>query len=59
MTIETLLNSLTLADATTYNALTDKIVWIETTLLDPHDINRGYWPAVEDALIDILKVAKC
>ena len=57
MTLETLLNSLTIADATTYSGVTDKVVWIETTLLDPHDIKRGHWPAVEDTLIDILDIA--
>ena len=57
MTLETLLNSLTIADATAYSNVTDKVVWIEDTLLDPHDIKRGHWPAVEDALINILNIA--
>jgi hypothetical protein len=53
--LETLLSSLTRAQAAQYAAQTDKLVWIETTLLDPNDIPRRHAERVEDALIALLQ----
>ena len=53
--LETLIASLTKAQAAQYAAQTDKLIWIETTLLDPYDIPRRHAERVEDALIALLQ----
>jgi hypothetical protein len=56
--IADLLDSLTLDDARKYDALVDKVVWIQDTFLDPNDLDRDWWTAVEETLIDILEAYK-
>ena len=58
MDIKELVDSLTIDDALAYDALVDKVVWIQDTLLDPNDLDRKYWPKVERRLIKILKTHK-
>jgi len=53
--LETLIASLTKEKAAEYEAQTDKLMWIETTLLDPNDIPRRHAERVEDALIALLQ----
>ena len=55
MRLDELLQSLTIRDAITYINATDKIIWIETELLDPNCIGRWNWPAVENHLMNTLK----
>jgi hypothetical protein len=55
MDIAELLDSLTLDDAFAYDALVDKVVYIQDTFLDPNNLDRDWWPAVEETLIDILE----
>jgi len=50
-----LVGTLTPEHAKTYAAQTDKLVWIETMLLDPNDIPRKHAERVEDVLIALLK----
>ena len=52
--LETLIASLTKEQAAEYETQTDKLVWIEDTLLDPNDIPRRHAERVEDALIALL-----
>lgn len=49
-----LLDSLTIVGAREYAAQTDKLIWIETVLLDPLDIPRKYATTVEAHLVDLL-----
>ena len=49
-----LIASLTLAQAREYAAETDKLLWIEYTLLDPINISRRYAEQVEAALLALL-----
>lgn len=51
---DALIERLTVEDAKVYAAQTDKLIWIETTLLDPADIPRKMAIRVEDALLAIL-----
>lgn len=46
--------SLTLAQAQEWASTTDKTMWVETHLLDPHDIPRSFHNA--DAVADALEV---
>ena len=55
MRLDELIQSLTIEDAITYINATDKIMWIETELLDPNCIGRCNWPAVETHLMNTLK----
>lgn len=52
---DALIASLTLEDARAYAAETDKLMWIETHLIDPAGVNRRQAERVEDALISILE----
>jgi hypothetical protein len=54
MTLQQLIQGLTTEQAQQYEAQTDKLIWIETTLLDPNNIPRRCALAVEDALIALL-----
>ena len=54
MTVQELIQSLTAEQAREYDAQTDQLVWIETTLLDPNNIPRRFAETVEDALIALL-----
>ena len=51
-----LIEDLTRADALAYNAETDKLMWIETNLLDPRGINRRQAENVEGFLINLLEI---
>jgi hypothetical protein len=53
MTIDQLLQSLTLSDAAEYYEITDKQCWIEYTFLDPNDLSRRFANRVEDALVNL------
>ena len=53
MTIDQLLQSLTLSDAAEYREVTDKLCWIEYTFLDPNDLSRRFATRVEDALVNL------
>jgi hypothetical protein len=50
MTIDQLINSLTLADVDAYNAQADKYVYVQYTYLDPNNLSRRYTERVENAL---------
>lgn len=56
-TLGSLIASLTVEQAIEYDKQNDKLIWIETTLLDPNGISRRYAETVEDALIRILQDA--
>lgn len=51
---DALIASLTIEQAEEYARQTDKLLWIETTLLDPNNIGRGMVHRVEEALIALL-----
>lgn len=51
-----LIETLTRDDALAYGAETDKLMWIETNLLDPRGISRRQAENVEDFLIDLLEI---
>lgn len=50
-----LIDSLTLEDSQTYQATTDRLMWIETDLLDPAGLSRRHAEKVEEKLIDLLQ----
>jgi len=54
-TLAQLIDSLTLEDSQTYQATTDRLMWIETALLDPAGLSRRHAEKVEDKLIDLLQ----
>ena len=54
MTLQELIDSLTVEQAKQYAAETDQLVWVEYNLLDPHGISRRHSEVVEDALIALL-----
>lgn len=56
--LQTLIASLTLAQARAFEAQTDRLVWIETRLLDPLDIPRRHAERVERELVAILEADK-
>lgn len=51
---DALIASLTIEQAREYAAETDKLVWVETVLLDPNNISRRMAGRVEDALNALL-----
>jgi hypothetical protein len=53
-TVESLIKSLTKEHAREYEKQTDKLIWIETKLLDPNNLSRKFAERVEDALIFLL-----
>jgi hypothetical protein len=53
-----LLKSLTIKQAQEYEAKTDKLMWIETELLDPANISRKHVYVVEGVLVDLLVHSK-
>ena len=54
-TLAQLIDSLTLEDSQTYQATTDRLMWIETELLDPAGISRRHAEKVEAKLLDLLQ----
>jgi hypothetical protein len=53
--LQLLIDLLTLEDLRKYQAQTDKLMWIETTLLDPNGLSRRHALAVESKLLDLLQ----
>jgi hypothetical protein len=51
---DALISSLTIDQAKTFAAQSEKTMWIETELLDPRDISRNMGDRVRDALEQIL-----
>lgn len=54
-TLSQLIDSLTLEQSHQYQAQTDRLMWIETDLLDPHGLSRRHAEKVEAKLIDLLQ----
>lgn len=54
-TLQQLIDSLTLEDLLTYQLTTDRLMWIETDLLDPNGLSRRHALTVEDKLLDLLQ----
>jgi len=54
-TLAQLIDSLTLEQSHQYQAQTDKLIWIETALLDPAGISRRHAKKVETKLLDLLQ----
>lgn len=54
-TLQLVIDLLTLEDLRKYQAQTDKLIWIETTLLDPHGLSRRHAEKVEAKLLDLLQ----
>lgn len=53
--LQLLIDLLTLEDLRKYQAQTDKLMWIETTLLDPNGLSRRHAEKVEEKLLDLLQ----
>jgi hypothetical protein len=55
VTIEEVVASLTSAHAAEYAGMQDKLVWVQTTLLDPNDLPRriAYSDMIEDRLDEL------
>jgi len=53
--LQLLIDLLTLEDLRKYQAQTDKLIWIETTLLDPNGLSRRHAEKVEEKLLDLLQ----
>ena len=53
--LQLLIDLLTLEDLRKYQAQTDKLIWIETELLDPNGLSRRHAEKVEEKLIDLLQ----
>ena len=54
-TLSQLIDSLTLDHVDTYQATTDRLMWIETDLLDPNGLSRRHALAVESKILDLLQ----
>lgn len=54
-TLAQLIDSLTLEQSRQYQAQTDRLMWIETELLDPAGISRRHAEKVEAKLLDLLQ----
>ena len=54
-TLQLVIDLLTLEDLRKYQAQTDKLIWIETTLLDPNGLSRRHAEKVESKLLDLLQ----
>lgn len=55
MKFDKFLSTLTIEDAVRYSKETDKLIWIETNLLDPNGLPRHLAEVVEDVLIGMLE----
>ena len=56
-TLRQLIDSLTLEHVDTYQATTDRLMWIETDLLDPNGLSRRHALAVESKILELLQGA--
>jgi len=54
-TLAQLIDSLTLEQSHQYQAQTDKLIWIETELLDPAGISRRHAEKVETKMLELLQ----
>ena len=54
-TLAQLIDSITLEQSHQYQAETDKLIWIETNLLDPAGISRRHAEKVETKMLDLLQ----
>lgn len=54
-TLAQLIDSLTLEQSHQYQAETDKLIWIETNLLDPAGISRRHAEKVETKFLELLQ----
>lgn len=52
-----LISTLTVELAREYEQQADKLIWIETQILDPLDLNRCHAVRVEEALLSLLAQA--
>jgi len=53
--LQFLIDLLTLEDLRKYQAQTDKLIWIETELLDPAGISRRHAEKVETKMLELLQ----
>lgn len=54
-TLSQLIDSLTLEQSHQYQAQTDRLMWIETELLDPAGISRRHAEKVETKMLELLQ----
>lgn len=54
-TLAQLIDSITLEHSHQYQAETDKLIWIETNLLDPAGISRRHAEKVETKILELLQ----
>ena len=54
-TLSQLIESITLEQSHQYQAQTDRLMWIETELLDPAGISRRHAEKVETKMLDLLQ----
>lgn len=54
-TLAQLIDSLTLEQSHQYQAQTDRLIWIETELLDPAGISRRHAEKVETKMLELLQ----
>ena len=54
-TLDQLIDSITLEQSQTYQATTDRLMWIETDLLDPAGLSRRHAEKVEAKILDLLQ----
>ena len=54
-TLAQLIDSLTLEQSHQYQAQTDRLMWIETELLDPAGISRRHAEKVETKMLELLQ----
>jgi hypothetical protein len=53
MTLKELLNTLTKEQAAEYTAVTDKVLWVIDTIIDPNDFSSSWVTAIENRLDEI------
>lgn len=54
-TLSQLIESITLEQSHQYQAQTDRLIWIETELLDPAGISRRHAEKVETKMLELLQ----
>lgn len=54
-TLSQLIESITLEQSHQYQAQTDRLMWIETELLDPAGISRRHAEKVETKMLELLQ----
>jgi hypothetical protein len=55
MDLESLIDSLTLEQSRIYETTTDKLMWIETDILDPAGFSRRHAETIETKLLELLQ----